>query len=56
MDFSPNGFLNQVLGNAQELIMRHVNMIAARPYLGLSGDERGWKSLKINVSRLSGHY
>jgi hypothetical protein len=30
--------------------MRHVNIIAAGLYLGLSGDERGWKGLKINIS------
>jgi hypothetical protein len=39
MAFSPNGFLNQVLSNGQEPIMGHVNIIAARPYLGLSGDK-----------------
>jgi hypothetical protein len=36
--------------------MRHVNMSAARPYLGLSRDERGWKGLKINISRVTEHY
>jgi hypothetical protein len=29
MAFSPNGFMNQVVSNGQEPIMRHVNMIAA---------------------------
>jgi hypothetical protein len=56
MVFSPNGFLNQVLSNGQEPIMGHVNIIAARPYLGLSGDERDWKGLNINISRVNEHY
>jgi hypothetical protein len=44
-----NGFLNQVLSNGQEPIMGHVNILPPdRTW--------GWKSLKINIVRVSGHY
>jgi hypothetical protein len=56
MAFSPNGFLNQVLSNGQEPIMGYINIIVARPYLGLSGDKGSWKSLKINISWVEEHY